>query len=215
MNKVHDNQGLLLWSKVEKTPKQFTKQVSFGKRKYTTIQAQYQIKQATIQWGPYGGEWGVKDCNYTYLKDNVLMQSGAVVEKIVELTLDAVFYYPGGEFEISADIKYSPGGDCKKKVLTDLTTKALSKLGFSADIFMDGKTDNSFQDNKYVNPVKEDKRAQRRKARMNEKQFETLLKRIEGKDKDYTEKQINLANDHYEITEEQSIELANILTGFE
>ena len=41
--------------------------------------------------------------------------------------------------------------DCRKKLLTDITTKALSFLGFNADVFL-GQHD----DNKYLSQVSEE-----------------------------------------------------------
>lgn len=128
-----------LWNSVCKTDPAMTKRVS-QKGGFTAIDAQYQLRIATELWGPYGGNWGVKDCVYGYL-NNWEDNSGT----ISEVWLEALFYYPGGELEISTDTAYRKGGDSRKKLLTDLTTKSLSKLGFNADVF-EGK----FDDNKYV-----------------------------------------------------------------
>jgi len=132
------NNNLKFWKSVETTDPKFTKKVSYGKRKYTSIDATYQIKKATSTWGQYGAKWGVKGCKYDYIRNHK--------NEIVELILDAVFFWPGGSFEMSTDIKYAIGGDCRKKILTDLTTKSLSKLGFNTDVFL-GLHD----DNKYTN----------------------------------------------------------------
>ena len=125
---------LKLWKSVEKTDPSHTRKVEYG-RKFTAIDAMYQIKEATKHFGPYGGEWGIKNLSWSYIP----------AEKPQEIILDAVFYYPSGEFEISTDATYKPGNDSRKKLLTDITTKALSKLGFNADVFM-----GLFDDNKYV-----------------------------------------------------------------
>lgn len=139
-----------IWDRVCETDPRFTKEVN-QRGGFTAIAAQWQIREATRLWGPYGANWGVRDCNYAY----VFNAAG----EPVELYLEAVFFYPRSatddpwtaridSFEISCDIKYKPGDDCRKKLLTDLTTKALSKLGFSADVFM-----NKFADNKYVSDL--------------------------------------------------------------
>lgn len=76
--------------------------------------------------------------------------------------LGAEFYYPNGEFEIHTTLKiaYMTQGangylkiddDFMKKMETDVTTKALSKLGFNADVFM-----GLYDDNRYVNQMKEE-----------------------------------------------------------
>jgi len=125
-----------LWQAVEKTDPRMTKHVK-QRGGFTAICAQYQKKTATQQWGPYGTAWGLKHLKWgcMHSPDNT----------ILELTLDAVFYYPGGEFEISSEITYKPGNDSRKKLRTDVLTKALSDLGFNSDVF-EGK----FDDNKYV-----------------------------------------------------------------
>ncbi len=135
--------NLELWDKVCETPPSITKQVKYGSRKFTAIDAQKQLKRATELWGMYGVTWGVSDCDYVRYE----FAAGNAVQ--YELALHAVFYYPGGSFEIGSDIKQVLDGDSHKKLLTDLMTKALSKLGFNSDIF-EGK----FDDNKYLADAK-------------------------------------------------------------
>ncbi len=144
-----------LWDKVCKTDPTYTTHVN-QRGGFTAIGAQYQIHKATELWGPYGDRWGVRDLRWQYV--------GNTKGEILELALDAVFYYPTdtpGEasFPMGADIKYKPGDDCRKKVQTDLTTKALSKLGFNADVFL-----GLFDDNKYVAEAKREA-AQRGKTK--------------------------------------------------
>ena len=139
-DKPPDN--MALWNARRTTDPQFVKRVN-SRGGFSAIAAQWQLMQATEQWGPYGSTWGVKDCSYD------IIASG---ENLVGLALEATFYYPNGEFEIATDMAYKPGNDCYKKALTDLTTKALSKLGFSADVFLGEFDDDAkYGDNKYVN----------------------------------------------------------------
>jgi hypothetical protein len=56
-------------------------------------------------------------------------------EKPFQLVLEATFWYPGGEFQMATDWPFDDSKDIRKKTLTDFTGKALSKLGFSADIY--------------------------------------------------------------------------------
>lgn len=135
------NVRMKLWNQVCETNPAITKHVA-QRGGFTAICAQAQIKQATEIWGPYGTDWGVRSCQYRECHDS----SG----KLVEVSLDAEFYYPGGMFEIGTDIAFRAGGDTRKKLLTDLTTKALSKLGFNSDIF-EGK----FDDDRYVADLNE------------------------------------------------------------
>jgi hypothetical protein len=138
--KTQDPVGLEFWNTVCVTDPDITKKVE-QKGGFTAIDAQIQIKNATALWGPYGGAWGVKDCRYDYV--------GYSDDGPIEVFLEAVFYSPLGEMELSTDIAWRKGGDSRKKLLTDLTTKALSKLGFNSDVF-EGK----FDDNKYVAEMK-------------------------------------------------------------
>lgn len=111
-----------IWNAVCTTDPAFTKDVSYGARKFTSVNAQHQIMEATKLWGPYGSTWGVQNIQLTFSP-----KWGAVV-------MQANFWYPGGGFDMVVDGKFEPGQDAMKKCHTDLTKKALSKLGFSADI---------------------------------------------------------------------------------
>jgi len=165
-DKKPDNMNL--WNQVCTTDPAVTKKVN-TRGGFTAIDAQAQIKKATELWGPYGGEWGVRDCDYRFFPD----------ERKAEITLSAVFYYPHpfmgqeGMFEIATDMLYKPGNDSRKKLLTDLTTKALSKLGFNSDVF-EGK----FDDNKYVNDVKKKFSKKPRPEPIRKSQLKTIKKLI-------------------------------------
>ena len=136
--------NMKLWNSVCETDPAITKKVitKSGKPVFTAICAQAQLKKATELWGPYGSTWGVKEI---MVYDRETGDGDAI-----EVTMGGTFYYPGGEFEISTDMAFKPGNDTNKKLLTDLTTKALSKLGFNSDVF-EGK----FDDNKYVDEMNE------------------------------------------------------------
>jgi len=126
-----------IWEKVEKTDAKYTKDVSFG-RKFTSICAYSQIKRATEIFGAAGEGWGwdfeiIPDDNIWVFKvslwhgkkENVVNSFGCC---------DKIF-------------KKKPDDDAPKKALTDGITKALSYLGFNADVFL-GQWDKN--DNKYV-----------------------------------------------------------------
>lgn len=137
-----------LWSKVEKTDPKHTKSANVRGNKITAIAPQYQIKQATEQFGSYGKGWGFKSVSHDY----------AMLDKTGIVVFNGVFFFPGGEFPISSSISAfkdgamtKPDADFAKKVETDALTKALSKLGFSADVFM-----GLYDDHKYVEQMKEE-----------------------------------------------------------
>ena len=139
--------NLKLWNEVEKTDPKFTKQYK-GKGGFqgTAICSQWQIYKATELWGPIGKEWGPTSEDFQVVlegKESVLLYS-------------AILKHPEGSFPISSSIDFYSGkgykdNDVVKKITTDALTKGLSKLGFSADVFM-GK----FDDNKYVNEMKKE-----------------------------------------------------------
>jgi len=98
----------------------------------------------------YGKTWGLYDIGHEY------MDIGDT--KLCLAT--ANFKYPDGEFPISSSIKVSYmtnkgymkiDDDFMKKIETDMTTKALSKLGFNTDVFM-----GLFDDNKYINQMNQE-----------------------------------------------------------
>lgn len=136
---MDDKDNLALWNKVWKTTKDTkTKEVSYGSRKFTAIDAYSQIKTATEQFWKYGKKWGFNNISYE-----------VIAERIYFIW---TFYYPDGSFPIFNDQKV--WDDAAKKVFTDSLTKALSYLWFNADVFM-----GQFDGNKYTadkKPKKED-----------------------------------------------------------
>lgn len=146
--------NLSVWNQVEKTDPSMTEKVNFGAFKFTTIDAQYQIKRATEVFGPCGIGWGISDSKYTLLVVDPADRNYTVLEYTATLW----FNHDGktGSFDISSDIDlfentkngWKKTKDPHKKVRTDALTKGLSWLGFSADVFM-GK----FDDMKYVREV--------------------------------------------------------------
>jgi len=131
-----DKNNMKIWDQVCVTDPEITKRVS-QRGGFTAIDAQAQLRNATILFGPYGTHWGVTNLEYETVTD----PEGA----ILEITLTARFYYPGGEFPMSNEMRYRPGDECRKKLITDLRSKCLSTLGFNSDVF-EGK----FDDSRYV-----------------------------------------------------------------
>ena len=135
-------ENLELWHKVEKTNPKYTKQANVGGNKITSIAPQYQIMNVTEQFGSYGKTWGFKNIELDY----------TLVPEFNLIVLKAIFFYPDGEFPTISSIKmFMDNAKLKiddnfaKKLETDTLTKAISKLGFNADIFM-GK----FDDTRYL-----------------------------------------------------------------
>lgn len=142
-----ENKNLELWRKVERTNPAYTKSANVKGNKITSIAPQFQIMNVTEQFGIYGKTWGFKDIQLDY---SLVSHVGLVVFK-------AIFFFPDGEFPIINSISlYMDNARTKiddnfaKKIETDALTKAISKLGFNADIFL-GK----FDDSRYLEENKE------------------------------------------------------------
>lgn len=142
------NNNLELWNKVEKTNPKYTKKAKISGHEITAIAPQYQIMQVTEQFGVYGEKWGFKNIQLDY----------NLVEKCNLVVFKGTFFFPNGEFEIINSCKLymdraltMVDDNFAKKIETDALTKAISKLGFNADIFM-GK----FDDVRYVDEMKKE-----------------------------------------------------------
>lgn len=152
---MEDN--MKLWNSVCVSDPDTVKRMTHGAR-LNAIDAHSQVMKATELWGPYGARWGLRNLQWDYVfnKD----------DEVVSLSLDADFFYPHPQrnddshellsrecvFPVSSDIAWTEKGECRKKLMTDTTTKALSKLGFNADVFL-----NKFSDNRYVDELRKKK----------------------------------------------------------
>jgi hypothetical protein len=146
-------ENLKLWDSVQKTDPKQTKKAKIGMMNITAICPQYQRKNATDKFGPYGIGWGVNDEIWTmetYGSDEMCRYN-------------ATFWYilddKPGEFPICSNIKAAYVTDrgkgylkvddeYAKKAQTNAMTKGLSMLGFNSDVF-EGLHD----DSKYVSEL--------------------------------------------------------------
>lgn len=127
-----------IWDQVCKTDPRHTKKVN-QRGGFTAIDAHYQVQRATEVFGPVGIGWG-------YINGEPIFKDSLV---FVPVTLwhgdrSNSFGPIYGGAEVVSD-KGRTDNDALKKASTDGLTKALSHLGFNADVFL-GK----FDDNKYV-----------------------------------------------------------------
>jgi len=130
--------NMTLWNAVKMTDPDHTKAVSFGARKFTSIDAMYQIQRATEQFGPVGQGWGYRADYDT--------RDGLVFCQVRVWHGDpANWFGPVMACNVLRSEKGKVDEDAPKKALTDALTKALSHLGFSADVFL-----GLFDDNAYV-----------------------------------------------------------------
>jgi hypothetical protein len=172
--------NLRIWSQVDKTNPSETKEVKFG-RKFTAIDAYSQLRNATSVFGPVGSGFG-----WSAKWDHSI--AGVI-------GCDLVFWYvlDGNRCEFDSvgacplTGKAATDSDAKKKALTDAITKALSYLGFNADVFL-GK----FDDNRYVAEMRAKEQQEQRSENQSQATMSSAVKERKTKD---TYKLITSAND--------------------
>jgi hypothetical protein len=145
------NDNLKLWESVEKTDPKYTKAFSkAGGFSGTAINATYLIRKATALWGPMGGTWGPE-----VVDDRYVAGGEGIIIHVLRINLrhphGSVPSYGQTTFVGKNKNGIFTDEEAPKKSLTDATTKALSMLGFSADVFL-----GLYDDNKYVNDRKQE-----------------------------------------------------------
>jgi len=142
-NTTKKTANLELWDAVCKTDPAHTKKVN-QRGGFTAIDAYYQIQNATEQFGKVGLGWG-------WNIRSIDMHEGGLCVVLLDFWTGA----KGDMFSVTGcsqwRVKDRLDNDAPKKATTDAITKALSYLGFNADVFQ-GK----FDDNKYVAQMTEE-----------------------------------------------------------
>ncbi len=136
-----------IWNAVKHTDPAHVKSVQ-QRGGFSAIDAQYTIQRATETFGPVGKGWGYDvEYDYKHLPNDaclifayVTVWHGSRENK----------YGPIAGSNMLLDTKKRIDDDAPKKALTDALTKALSHLGFSADVFL-----GMYDDNKYVAAMKQ------------------------------------------------------------
>jgi hypothetical protein len=136
--------NLRLWNQVCTTNPAHCKEASISGQKRTTVKAVYQNEKATEIFGIQGQEWGIKPETERYerftIGDEVMLQYTAVMfynfeGKTGELPIAAAIMEVVIRKKGKPDAYIKIDEEAIKKVRTDAKTKALSELGFNADIF--------------------------------------------------------------------------------
>ena len=149
-----------LWDSVVKTNPKYTKGFNRGGGfKGTAINATWIAYQATEKFGPKGIGWGVEVEDEKYVTGHAISEQNNVIIHVVRIRL--WYVYEGNRGEIvqygqTTMVGVNKNGmftdeEAPKKSLTDATTKALSGLGFSADIFL-----GMYEDNKYFAEIQKE-----------------------------------------------------------
>ncbi|ELU6036729.1 exodeoxyribonuclease VIII [Salmonella enterica] len=174
-----ESEHFSIWSQVSRTDPKYTKPVTVGGYSFTSISGQYMFMLATKTFGPVGTGWGYEITGDEMLpgkpmmeivksaegKDSYRILRDADGSLITELNhaLRIKFWYRDKNgsrhtFEAWGHTPYMTSGaggkittdsEVKKKSLTDAIKKALSMLGFCADIFL-----GQFDDPAYLNELK-------------------------------------------------------------
>ena len=138
--------NLKLWDLVKTPETKYTKKVNM-RGGYTATSPQYLIMLATDQFGSYGQGFGLSESSFDY---SLLNEFRIAIHK-------ATFFYilSGAKFEFpitnTVEVVSKNGHvdtDYAKKVETNTLCKALSKIGFAADVYM-----GMFDDGDYLQEV--------------------------------------------------------------
>ncbi|BEM57265.1 hypothetical protein SME22J_11260 [Serratia marcescens] len=159
-----DGDNLEIWNRVYKTDAKFTKAFS-NNGGGTSINGTYMVMQATKVFGPQGINWGVEIIEERFdngapILRPVRQQDGSTIQEIIpngaggylcevnHTVKIRLWYKHGGKTGNVISYGCTPyiyathngrlfsDGEAPKKSLTDATKKALSQLGFSADVFL-------------------------------------------------------------------------------
>ena len=150
MEKERKQVNMELWDKLFHTDPNFTKPIHGG---MTTIDAYYQVREMTKEFGPAGQGWG-----WTVEETNNHDPRLVVLRVALWYTLDGERFDVPPQFGSSAtDLPYPDkegnpqiDKDSWKKAVTDGISKSCSYIGMGGDVFL-----GRFDDNKYVEEMKE------------------------------------------------------------
>lgn len=206
-------ENMEIWEKVKTPDPKYTKAFNrAGGFKGTATNTQYLVQQATKLWGPNGTGWGLDITHEQYVEGSPIIMDGNVVcRQIIHVIRGFVWYMVDGErketspqFGQTTFVGQNNKGiftdeEAPKKSVTDMMSKCMSLLGFSADIFL-----GLWDDNKYVNDVKrqyaEDTKTTENPTQEPKEQTEdrtVIDKWLEWMDAFHNCKDINVFNTHW------------------
>ena len=146
------NTNMRIWSAVDKTDTRYTKDAKVGGQQITSLNGTAMIMKATEIFGPVGIGFGWKVAEERFDKGAEIFSGEG--DKRVSLgfelnhTIRILFWFiqdgQRGEIEQYGCTPYlykskygcTTDGEAPKKSLTDAIKKALSMLGFNADVFL-------------------------------------------------------------------------------
>lgn len=149
------------WNMVETTDPGFTKQITGRNYRGTSPNVTYLIRKATEVYGLCGHGFGWTVVDEQYIQGAKYESGNTELLHVVRINFWTKHPETGeiGSFDsygqtrmayLTRNGQYIMDEDGPKKSLTDAITKAMSQLGFAADIFL-----GRYDDNKYVSELRE------------------------------------------------------------
>jgi len=151
--------NMKIWEKVKKTDPSATKAAKVGGMNITSISGQHMVMKATEVFGPVGIGWGWRVVEERFDKGGEIHDDkrGLIGHEVGHTVRIALWFELDGKrgeveqygctpFTYKSKWGVTTDTEAPKKSLTDAIKKALSMLGFSADIYM-----GLFDDADYVN----------------------------------------------------------------
>lgn len=152
--------NLEIWNKVKSPNPKYTKGFSRGGGfRGTATNTQYQILAATELFGPNGIGWGYEITDEKYVNGAPLADNA---NEIIHVVRGRAWYMHEGQKYFTSEqygqtqfVGKNKNGmftdeEAPKKSISDMLSKCLALLGFSADIFL-----GLYDDNKYVNDIRQ------------------------------------------------------------
>lgn len=144
--------NMRIWEKVQTTDTRFTKDAKVGGQQITSLNGTAMVMKATELFGPVGIGWGWKVIEERFDDGHEIYAGegdkrtciGREIGHTVKICLWFMQDGQRGEIEQYGCTRYqyktnygmTTDGEAPKKSLTDAIKKALSMLGFSADVFL-------------------------------------------------------------------------------
>ncbi|WP_248920495.1 hypothetical protein [Pseudomonas entomophila] len=180
--------NMRIWEQVQTTDTRFTKNAEVGGQKITSLNGTAMVMKATEMFGPVGIGWGWKVLEERFDDGHEVFAGegdkriclGREIGHTVKIQLWFMQDDRRGEVEQYGCTRYqyktkygmTTDGEAPKKSLTDAIKKALSMLGFSADVFL-----GMFDDVNYVQQLQAEQaieQAEDREAEIEKQKQERL-----------------------------------------
>ena len=203
--------NMSIWSQVEKTAPEATKAAKVNGQQITSISGHHMVKRATEVFGPVGIGWGWTVAEERFDQGGEIRNDkgeilGHEVGHTIRIRLwfmqdgkhGEVEQYGCTPFTYKSKWGVTTDTEAPKKSLTDAIKKALSMLGFSADIFLGMYDDTDYVQQRQAEAALE--QAENREAeleRQSQERLEWLRSAIETMEKATTLHELKKLHTHY------------------